>query len=324
MKIQKAVITAAARNERLYPAATTVQKSMLPVIDIDGINKPIIQIIAEEALQSGIEEICIVCADGDEERYLESFQTLYKTSLKIYQQSTWAASQAQSIKNILDRLTFVVQPEPMGYGHAVYQAKNFVQNDPFLLLHGDYISISSLSKKRCSKQIIDLAVEEECSVCAVNPTIEHQISKYGTLTGRNYKAYKSVYRIEKIIEKPSISRAELELKTAGLRAGYYLCFFGMYVFQPILFDLLAEEIQANSGHESSGHANSGMNIMFTPVQQKLALNEKYLALEIQGRRYDTSKMYGLLQAQIALGLAGQMRDEVMTSLLQTLADYRKD
>ena len=314
MKIQKAVITAAARNERLYPAATTVRKSMLPVIDIDGINKPIIQIIAEEALQSGIEEICIVCAGGDEERYLESFQTLYNTSLKIYQPNSGSASQAQSIKNILDRLTFVVQPEPLGYGNAVYQAKNFINNEPFLLLHGDYLSISSLSNKRCSKQIIDLAIEEECSVAAVNPTLEHQISKYGTLTGRNYKTYNSVYRIEKIIEKPSISQAEIELKTAGLRAGYYLCFFGMYVFQPILFDLLSEEI----------HANSGKNILLTPVQQKLAQNEKYLALEIQGRRYDTSKMYGLLQAQIALGLAGHMRDEVLTTLVQTLAEYRKD
>ena len=139
-------------------------------------------------------------------------------------------------------MTFVVQPEPLGYGHAVYQAKDFVKNEPFLLLHGDYLSISCLSNKRCSKQIIDLAIEEECSVSAVNPTIEHQISKYGTLTGRNYKTYNGVYQIEKIIEKPSISQAELELKTAGLRAGYYLCFFGMYVFQPILFDLLSEEI----------------------------------------------------------------------------------
>ena len=314
MKIQKAVITAAARYERLYPAATTVQKSMLPVIDMDGINKPIIQIIAEEALQSGIEEICIVCAAGDEERYLESFNTLLNTSLKLSQQSTWAASQTQSIKNILDRLTFVVQPEPLGYGHAVYQAKNFVKNEPFLLLHGDYIYISYLSNKRCSKQIIDLAIEEECSVSAVNPTIEHQISKYGTLTGRNYKTYNSVYQIEKIIEKPSISQAELELKTAGLRAGYYLCFFGMYVFQPILFDLLSEEI----------HMNPERTILLTPIQQKLAQNGKYLALEIQGKRYDTSKMFGLLQAQLALGLAGQMRDEVLTTLLQTLADYRKE
>jgi UTP--glucose-1-phosphate uridylyltransferase len=314
MKIQKAVITAAARNERLYPAATTVQKSMLPVIDMDGINKPIIQIIAEEALQSGVEEICLVCAAGDEERYLESFQTLYNTSLKLNQQSTSAASQAQSIKNILDRLTFVVQSEPLGYGHAVYQAKDFVKNEPFLLLHGDYLSISFLSNKRCSKQIIDLAGEEECSVAAVNPTIEHQISKYGTLTGRNYKTYNGVYQIEKIIEKPSISQAELELKTAGLRAGYYLCFFGMYVFQPVIFDLLSEEIKKNKGTA----------ILLTPIQQQLAQNEKYLALEIQGKRYDTSKKMGLLQAQLALGLSGTMRDEILTILLQTLADYRKD
>ena len=311
MKIQKAVITAAARNERFYPAATTVQKSMLPLIDVDGINKPIIQIIAEEALQSGIEEICIVCAADDEEKYLESFQELYRTSLKIYQQGH-GASQSQNIKNILDRVKFVVQAEASGYGHAVYQAKDFVKNEPFLLLHGDYLSISSLLNKRCSKQIIDLAVQEECSVAAVNPTIEHQIGKYGTLTGRNYKTYNGVYQIETIIEKPSVSRAELELKTAGLRAGYYLCFFGMYVFQPILFDLLSEEI----------HANPGKNIMLTPVQQKLAQKDKYLALEIQGKRYDTSKMFGLLQAQIALGLAGQMRDEVLTTLMQTLADYR--
>jgi len=318
MKTQKAFITAAARNERLYPAATTVQKSMLPVIDIDGLNKPIIQIIAEEALQSGIEEICIVCASGDEERYLESFHTLYDTSL-LYQQSTGVSSQAQSIKNILDRLTFVVQSEPLGYGHAVYQAKDFVKNEPFLLLHGDYLSISNLPDKRCAKQIINLAGEEECSVAAVHPTIEHQISKYGTLTGRNYKTYNGVYQIEKIIEKPSISQAELELKTAGLRNGYYLCFFGMYVFQPTLFDLLAEEIQSRSTNPKSQR-----NILLTPVQQKLAQNEKYLALEIQGKRYDTSKKFGLMQAQIALGLAGQKRDEVLTALVQTLADYRKD
>ena len=255
-----------------------------------------------------------MCAAGDEERYLESFQTLYNTSLKLYEQRTWAASQAQSIKNILDRLTFVIQSEPLGYGHAVFQSKDFVKNEPFLLLHGDYLSISSISHKRCSRQIIDLAIEEECSVAAVNPTIEHQISKYGTLTGRNFKTYSGVYQIEKIIEKPSISQAELELKTAGLRAGYYLCFFGMYVFQPVVFDLLAEEIDKNPG----------CNILLTPVHQKLTQNEKYLALEIQGKRYDTSKKLGLLQAQLALGLSGQMRDEMLTTLLQTLADYRKE
>jgi UTP--glucose-1-phosphate uridylyltransferase len=314
MKIKKAVITAAARNERLYPVATTVQKAMLPIIDTDGSNKPIIQIIAEEALQSGIEEICIVSAPGDEERYLDSFRTLYSTSLKIHHQSMWAETQAVNIKNILDRLSFVVQSEPLGYGHAVYQAKDFVGDDPFLLLHGDYLYISSLLNKRCSQQIVDLANEEGCSVSAVNPIIEHQISKYGTLTGRSYPSHEGVYQIEKIIEKPSVSQAELELKTPGLRTGYYLCFFGLHVFQPSLFDFLSEEIKTTAGG----------NVLLAPVQQKLALSEKYLALEIKGRRYDTSKKLGLLQAQIALGLAGEMREEILTTLIQSLADYSKE
>jgi UTP--glucose-1-phosphate uridylyltransferase len=313
MKIKKAVITAAARNERLYPVATTVQKAMLPMVDIDGINKPIIQIIAEEALNSGIEEICIICAPGDEERYLDSFQSLYTTSLKIHQHSTWGETQAASIKNILDRLHFADQNYPLGYGHAVYQAKDFIKNDPFLLLHGDYLFISQLHDKRCSKQIIDLAEEEGCSVSAVNPTIEHQIGKYGTVTGRSYKTHDGVYQIEKIVEKPSVSQAEINLRTSGLRAGYYLCFFGMHVFQPILFDLLAQEILEKNGNI----------ILLTPVQQKLALNEKYLALETQGRRYDTSQKLGLLQAQIALGLSGKIRDEMLTTLVQSLSDYTK-
>ena len=313
MKIKKAVITAAARNERLYPVATTVQKAMLPIVDIDGINKPIIQIIAEEAFQSGIEEICIVCAPGDEERYLDSFNSLHTTSLKIHHQSSWAETQASNIKNILDRLSFVVQAEPRGYGHAVYQAKEFIKKDPFLLLHGDYLFVSNLPDKRCSKQIIDLAEKEGCSVSAVNPTIEHQIGKYGTLTGRNYKTHEGVYQIETIVEKPSISQAELDLKTSGLRAGYYLCFFGMHVFQPLLFDFLSEELRTAKGE----------NILLTPVQQKIALNEKYLALEIKGRRFDTSKKLGLFQAQLALGLAGEIRDEVLTTLVQTLSDYNR-
>jgi len=314
MKITKAVITAAARNERLYPVATTVQKAMLPIIDTDGINKPIIQIIGEEAIHSGIEDICIVCAPGDEERYMENFRALHTTSLRTHHQSAWAETQASNIKNIMDRLSFVEQTEPRGYGHAVYQAKDFVGSDPFLLLHGDYLYISSLLTKRCSQYIVDLAREENCSVSAVNPTIEHLIGKYGTLTGRSHNAAEGVYQIEKIIEKPSISQAELELKTAGLRAGYYLCFFGLHVFQPSLFDFLSDEMTASNGG----------NVPLAPVQQKIARNEKYLALEIKGRRYDTSKKLGFLQAQIALGLAGEMRDEVLTTLIQSLADYSKD
>ena len=312
MTPKKAVITAAARGSRLYPVADTVQKAMLPIIDTDGINKPIIQIIAEEAFSSGIEEICIVCAPGDDVRYVESFKTLQSAISGSYKNSEWADKQYSAISNFLSRINFAVQKEPLGYGHAVYQAKEFVNGESFLLLLGDYLYVSNLKEKRCAKQLIDLAVKEDCSVSAVNPTIEHLISKYGTLTGKTYQNYDGVYQIEKIIEKPSVSMAELELQTPGLRAGYYLCFFGMHLFKPVVFDLLSENIKSDKNPP----------YLLTPVMQNIAETDKYLAMEIKGNRYDTSIKLGLLRAQIALGLAGEVKDELLTTIIQMLAEWK--
>lgn len=314
MQIKKAVITAAARGERLYPVADTIQKSMLPVLDTDGINKPIIQIIAEEAFSSGIEEICVICAPGDAERYVESFQSLHATLLKAYKYSEWAQVQAASIKNLLDRICFKVQENPLGYGHAVFQAREFVNNEPFLLLLGDYLYVSHNPAKRCAQQLIELANREDCSVSAVNPTMEHLINKYGTLTGKTILNYNGVYQIERIIEKPCVSQAELELQTPGLRAGYYLCFFGMHVFKPVIFDLLDDSIN---------NTPAGENIMLTPILEKLAKTEKYLAVEMKGNRYDTSKKLGLMQAQLAMGLAGNVKEEVLSSIIQIMAESDK-
>lgn len=312
MNIRKAVITAAARGERLYPVSDTVQKSMLPIIDTDGINKPLIQIIAEEAFSSGIEEICIICAPGDEKKYVESFKSLHSSLVKAYKQHDWAQQQAKNIQNLLERCSFKVQQEPKGYGDAVYQAKQFVNNDSFLLLLGDYLYVSDDRTKNCARQLVEIALNEDCSVSAVNPTIEHQISRYGTLTGKSIPNYDGVYQIDKIIEKPSISQAEMELQTPGLRAGYYLCFFGMHIFKPVIFDFLEKSV--NSGEE---------NVLLTPSLQELALKEKYLALEMKGTRYDTSKRFGIMQAQIALSLAGSAKNEALTSIVQILAESGK-
>jgi UTP--glucose-1-phosphate uridylyltransferase len=164
MKIKKAVITAAARGERLYPVADTVQKAMLPVIDTDGLYKPVLQIIAEEAFLSGIEEICVVCAPGDEQRYTEAFQSLHTNLLQSYKGIDWAREEAEKIDHLLSRLHFAEQKEPLGYGHAVHCAKGFVNNEPFLLLLGDYLYVSNMPGKRCAQQLIDLAVQENCSV----------------------------------------------------------------------------------------------------------------------------------------------------------------
>ncbi|GGK80956.1 UTP--glucose-1-phosphate uridylyltransferase [Rufibacter glacialis] len=309
MKIRKAVITAAARGARLYPVADTVQKAMLPVVDIDGLPKPTIQIIAEEAFAAGIEEICVICAPGDGPRYQNAFTSLRNNLLESYKNTDWAREEAEKIDHLRTCLHFQEQAEPWGYGHAVYCARDFVKEEPFLLLLGDHLYVSNRSGQRSAAQLISLAVQEECAVSAVNPTIEHQIHRYGTLTGKHLPNRKGIYQIERIIEKPSMSTAELELQTPGLRNGYYLCFFGMHVLTPAVFTSL--QAQVESGNQ---------NIQLTPALQELAQKEKYLALEVKGNRYDLSKKQGLLQAQIALGLAGEAHDETLTSMVDLLAE----
>jgi UTP--glucose-1-phosphate uridylyltransferase len=154
---------------------------------------------------------------------------------------------------------------------------------------------------------------ENCSVSAVNPTPEYLINKYGTLTGKSVPNKNGVYQIEKIIEKPSVTQAELVLNTPGLKSGYYLCFFGMSVFTPNLFPLLEEYITNNCGKQ----------ILLTPVLQILAEKEKYLALEIMGNRYDTSKKLGSIPAQLALGLSSNIKDEILTMIVEILAERVK-
>lgn len=312
MDVRKAVITAAGRGVRLYPVADTVQKGMLPLMDRDGLTKPVIQIIAEEALDSGIEEVCIVCAPGDEPRYRDQLAQLRDSLLAGYKGEGWASDQAGRIDVLLRRLAFAVQEEPLGYGHAVYCARDFVGGDPFLLLLGDHLYLSHVKGRRCAQQLMLLAAQEHCSVAAVNPTREQHVGRYGVLSGNRVSELPGVYQIEKIIEKPSISLAESELQTPGLRVGHYLCFFGMHVLAPTIFDLLEAEMDEN-----------GRECQLTPALQELAKRERYLAAELRGSRYDIGARYGLLTAQIALAMAGSDRDAMLTEIVELLAESKR-
>ncbi len=312
MHIRKAVITAAGRGVRLYPVADTLQKEMLPVVDRDGLAKPVVQIIAEEAIDSGIEEICIVCAPGDEEQYLRQLRLLRENLLSAYSGADWAQEQARRLDNLIRRLSFAVQDEPRGYGHAVHCAKSFVGSEPFLLLLGDHLYISHRKGERCAQQVLGLAASEECAVAAVQATREHLVGHYGTLSGKRVPDAPGVYQIEKIAEKPSLSMAELQLQTPGLRAGQYLCFFGMHVLPHRIFQVL-EELDTGGGA-------GGGEMQLTPALQELAKREKYLALEVAGTRYDIGSKFGIMEAQIALGVAGKDRDEVLTTVIEVLAE----
>ncbi len=309
MRITKAVITAAGRGARQYPAFDTVQKAMLPLVDRDGLTKPVLQIIAEEALESGIEEICVVSAPEDEAVYRRQFQTFAANLRSAYKGAPWAEEQAERMATLASKLQFAEQEEPLGYGHAVWSAREFVAGQPFLLLLGDHLYVSK-QERRCARQLIDLAESEGSAVSAVQATREHRIVQYGTISGRRVHDRHDLYAIDEIIEKPNPTIAELRLQIPGLRAGHYLCFFGMHVLTPLVFDILGELVSKNRRELGS--------IQLTTALNELARRERYLALETSGSRYNLGVKFGVVEAQIALSLAGVDREEMLTTLLESV------
>ncbi len=309
MNIKKAVITAAGRGARQYPASNTVQKAMQPFVDRDGITKPVIQIIAEEAIDSGIESIAVISAPGDEEQYRAQFKSISENLQGSYKGQDWAMKQVERLRNLERRLEFIPQKSPEGFGHAVWCAKDFVGKEPFLLLLGDHLYISGESR-RCATQIMDLAREMECSVAAVQETSEHLISLYGTIGGKRISGKPHVYAIDNLMEKPNLSIAECHLQVPGLRPGHYLCFFGMHVLTPRIFQILDEHIEKN--HREKGE------IQLTPALRDLSRQEKYLALETCGHRFNIGVPYGYVEAQIALALAGKDREKMLSILVEIL------
>jgi UTP--glucose-1-phosphate uridylyltransferase len=283
---------------------------MSPLVDRDGLTKPVIQIIAEEALDGGIEQICVVVAPGDEAVYRDQFRTYADNLRAAHRDAKWADDQSRKLLELEQRLTFAVQAEPKGYGHAVWCAREFVGGDPFLLLLGDHLYLSA-EDRRCARQLIDLAAAEGCAASAVQATREHLIHQYGTVAGRRLAQRSDVYAIDEIVEKPNPTLAELRLQVPGLRAGHYLCFFGMHVLTPTVFELLDELVR--------GDVRELGSIQLTSALNALARREKYLALETKGSRFNLGVKYGGVEAQVALAMSGVDRDQILAVLLEAVA-----
>ena len=277
MRIGKAVITAAARGQNLLPLQT--------LVDRDGVQKYALRIILEEAISSGVEEVCLVVRPGDQAAY------------------------AAAAGDLASRLEFVEQAEPRGYGHALYCANAFVANDPFLHLVSDHLYVSRESE-RCAKQLVHIAESESCSVSGVQSTRESVLTHYGAIGGRRVPVRNRLYEIEEVLEKPTPTEAEQKLIVPGLRQGHYLCFFGMHVLTPMVMELLGEQIS---------RAQDRQSIQLSPALSALARKERYLAHEVDGVRYNIGVKYGLLVAQLALALDGNDRDEILAQLLELLA-----
>ena len=278
MEIRKAIITAAGKNQRTLPLQS--------LVDRDGVTKTALAIIVEEILRAGIEQIGVVIGPGDAEAY-----------------RTAAGSHA-------GRLTFIEQTQPLGYAHAIHCAAEFCGDDAFLLLVGDHLYLSA-TEKGCAQQLVEIARAEDCAVSAVQSTHESKLPFYGAVGGQLVNAAQRLYQIEAVLEKPTPTEAEQKLDVPGLRAGYYLCFFGMHVLTSAVQRALAELFAEAQGREGT--------VNFRAALARLAEHQRYLAAELDGRRYDFGVKYGLLTAQLALALSGTERDEVLRGLVELLA-----
>ena len=273
MNISKAVVTAAAPGQRTLALQT--------VIDRDGNEKPVLRIIVEEIRRANVGQIAVVIAPDDEPSYTNA---------------------------VADRtVQFIHQTEAHGYANALYAARSFVKEEAFLHLVGDHLYVGS-NGHNSSKRLVEIAAEEGCSISAVQATRETQLKHYGTIGGHRLPGKSGLYKVERVVEKPTPTEAEQwPLNVSGLRAGHYLCFFGMHVLTPMFMELLGRRMVEKKGATVSA------------ILGELANREQYLALELKSRRYDVGVKYGLFQAQLALALSGQDRDMVLSQLLENLA-----
>jgi len=276
VKISKAVITAAGRDQRNLP--------LQALVDHDGASKPVLRISLEEVLNAGVGEICVVVCPGDREAF------------------------SRAAAGLEAELRFVEQAEPRGYGHALACAREFVGGDPFLHLVSDHLFIGR-GPKSCARQVVEAAETAACAISAVQATREGKLPYYGAVGGRRVPGSRNLYEVENVLEKPAPTLAEQHLVVPGLRAGHYLCFFGIHALTPTIMDLLAAELATSADRPVS----------LSPSLAELARREKYLALELAGRRYNIGMRYGLFAAQLALALEGREREEVLAQVVELLA-----
>ncbi len=240
-RVRKAIIPVAGFGTRMYPATRFVKKEFLPVVDKNGIAKPVIMYLLEELDEAGIEEIILIV--GREE--LEQFEEMFGKPLSeehIAKLPERVREYERQIARIGKKLRYAVQEERRGFGHAVYQARQYLEKEPVLLMLGDFIYRSNLNMC-CAMQTIKAHRKSGGQLTvAVKPVDFENVVHYGILTGAFDGKRSYMMNVTEMAEKPSVQYAKdyLGVKT-GNTTGYY-CTFGQYILTPDVFDYLEEDI----------------------------------------------------------------------------------
>lgn len=292
--IRKAVLPAGGMGTRFLPATKAQPKEMLPLID-----KPAIQYIVEEAVASGIESIMIVT--GRNKRAIEDhFDKSFELEAMLEERADEEMlGLVRDISNLAD-ICYIRQKEPLGLGHAVLSARNFIENEPFAVLLGDDILMSD---PPCLKAMIELYVETESSVVAVMEVPWDETEKYGIADLADPDAGRAGRRVRGLIEKPPRGEAPSNWAVVG-----------RYVFSPDIIRIL-----------ETAEPGKGGEIQLTDSMQKLNAERAMTAYPFRGRRYDVGDKFGFVQATIDLALRrDDLADKVLAYLKENVWGGLKD
>ncbi|MBR4619238.1 MAG: UTP--glucose-1-phosphate uridylyltransferase GalU [Bacilli bacterium] len=265
-KIRKCVIPVAGMGTRFLPATKATPKEMLPIID-----KPTIQYIIEEAVNSGIEEILLITSPY-KNSVIDHFDKSYELESRL--KNSGKLDKLELVENIsnLAQFTFIRQGEPNGSGHAIRLAKSFVGDEPFAVMYGDDIIKSDVP---VLKQLIDVYQEKDCNVIGVQEVDHSLVYKYGIVEYANEEG-----KIKRLIEKPSLEEAPSN--DAGL---------GRYIVKPEIFDEL-DHLERGAGNE----------YQFSDAMLALMQKQDFYACKFDGKYFDIGNQLGYLKANVEFAL----------------------
>jgi UTP-glucose-1-phosphate uridylyltransferase len=274
-RVRKAVIPAAGFGTRLFPASKAAKKELFPIVDRDGIAKPAILLIVEEALEAGIEQVIIIVQEDD----LDAFRDFFTRQVSIENYNKLPRQFQDYARRILEigrRVTFVTQGAQQGFGHAVWCAREVVGDEPFLLMLGDHI-YRSTGEASCARQLVDEHQRHGSSILGLRRTPASEIANFGVVVGV-WVDDGRLLSVTEFAEKPTLDYARHNLRAPGLGDDEYLTVFGQYVIKPQIFDYLDEHIRHNVRERGEFQLTSALD--------RLRQEDGFLGLVMDGRRYD--------------------------------------
>jgi UTP--glucose-1-phosphate uridylyltransferase len=276
--VRKAVIPIAGLGTRHFPASHAVKKEMFPVVGADGIARALFHYHLLELEAAGIEEICIIVQPGEDEMVRDYLRGPDDSYLKRLEKYPALLREAEQMRGFARRVSFAVQHQQEGYGHAILQTKNFAAGEMVLLGLGDHLFRGkTISPYR---ELADTAkVSGGKSVSAVNRISANDLKGYGTIAGTRRAENSRLIDVSLIIEKPAVAVAQEKLHVNDLPAGTWLGWFGMHLLAPSIYEILGEMIRDN--------VRDGGEFQLTRAQEIQRQRHGYLALEMAGaERFD--------------------------------------